>query len=86
MCTRNSRRRIPGPATRVVNRDCERVNRVQAFSGAVEKSGGKERKRVSRGDRTVSPNCGAENGIVRNCLALLGILREAGTGARDVRA
>jgi len=39
-------------------------------------------KRAHLGDPGRSPRLGAENGTVRKCLALLGILREAGTGAR----
>jgi hypothetical protein len=46
-------------------RDADRVNRVRAFSGAVEKSRGEGRKRARRGGRTVSPDCGAEKKIVR---------------------
>jgi hypothetical protein len=67
-------------------RDADRVNRLRTFSGAVEKSGGKGRIRARRGDRTVSPNCGAEKRIVRKWLALLGILREEGADARTVLA
>ena len=37
---------------------------------------------MRQGVRTISPDCGAEKWIVRNWLALLGILREQGTGTR----
>jgi hypothetical protein len=43
-------------------------------------------KTDSRGDRSGSPNYGGENRIVWKCLALLGIVREEGTDAREVLA
>ena len=69
------------PIPKSVARSADRVNRVRAFSGAGEKSAGKGRKRARGGDRAGSPRPGAENRIVWKCLALLGILRGAGTGA-----
>jgi hypothetical protein len=69
---------IPKPAAR----NDDRVNRIPAFSGAGEKSAGKGRKRAHGGNRTGSPTPGAENRIVWKWLALLGIPRETGEGAR----
>ncbi len=74
------------PIPKTADRDDDRVNRVRAFSAAGEKSGGRGRKRVRRADRTVSPTCGEEKRIVRNWLALLGIVREAGKDARRASA
>ena len=65
-------------------RDDDCVNQPRAFSCVGERSGGKGRKRTHRVDADPSPRHGAENGTVRKCLALLGMLREAGTDARWV--
>jgi hypothetical protein len=70
--------RVPKSA----HRDDDCVNQPRAFSGTGERSGGRGRKRTHRGDPGRSPRLGAENETVRKYLALLGILREAGTGAR----
>ena len=47
-----------------------------------DQKGKKGRKRTHRGDPGGSSGLYPENGTVRKCLALLGIQREAGTGAR----
>jgi hypothetical protein len=57
-----------------------------AFSDTGEKSGRKWRERTHRGDPGHSPRHEAENGTVRKCLALLGILREEGKDARRALA
>jgi len=55
--------------------------RTGTVSGAIEKSGGRERKQTHRGDRTDSPGLNAENRFGWKYLALLGIVREEGRAA-----